>query len=114
MSEYPYTNEELKKIVESHLSKQQYRRIYYKNKYHSDPNFKNYMIDYNKIRYEEKRFVSKYKEDNYDKLSDEKATRLKKWFDKKGRPEDFKNKCPEDYLIYKDIVPEVQTFELGV
>ena len=100
--EYPFSNEELKKIVSRHLQKQEYRRIYYKNKYQNDPNFKNYMIDYNKIRYEEKRFVSKYTADNYDNLSNEKALRLKKWFDKKESPNDFKEKCPEDYLIYQD------------
>jgi|9_EtaG_2_1085328.scaffolds.fasta_scaffold15476_3 hypothetical protein len=106
-TEYPFSNEELKKIVSTHLRKQNYRRVYYKNKYKTDDKFKNYMIDYNKIRYEEKRFVSKYTPDNYDSLSDEKALRLKKWFDKKERPDDFKNKCPEDYLIYKDYMENI-------
>ena len=110
--EYLFSNEELKKIVATHLHKKAYRREYYKNKYHNDPVFHNYMKDYNKIRYEERRFVQKYNEKNYEELSDQKAIRLKEWFDKKERPEDFKQKCPEDYLIYCDTLKKVQTLDL--
>jgi hypothetical protein len=107
--EYQFSNDELKKIVSTHLKKQEYRRVYYKNKYHTDKRYKNYMRDYNKIRYEEKRFVEKYTPQNYDELSDDKAIRLKKWFDKKERPEQFKIKCPEDYLIYQDYINKSDT-----
>jgi len=103
-SEYQYTNQELKKIIETHLHRQGYRREYYKNKYHSDLKYKNYQKDYQKIRYEERKFVSYYTNDNYEELSNKKACNLYKWFHKRERDEEFKEKCPEDYKIYLDYI----------
>ena len=103
-SEYQYTNQQLKKIIETHLHRQGYRREYYKNKYHSDLKYKNYQKDYQKIRYEERKFVSYYTNDNYEELSNKKACNLYKWFHKRERDEEFKEKCPEDYQIYLDYI----------
>ena len=107
MTEYPYSNQELKKIINVYNHNKHYRNEYYKNKYHTDPDYKNYCKDYNKIRYEEKKFVSLYTNDNYEELSNKKACNLYKWFNKNNRLEDFKNKCPEDYLIYCDTLKKV-------
>jgi len=102
MGETPFTQEQIDMMIKNYLDKKEYRRVYYRNKYQTDENYKIYVRDYNKIRYEEKFIINKLKEtgvENEEKLLLSKANKLKKWFDKQNRPDDFKTKCPDDYML---------------
>ena len=102
MGETPFTQEQIDMMIKSYVDKKEYRRVYYRNKYQTDENYKIYVRDYNKIRYEEKFIINKLKEtgvENEEKLLLRKANKLKKWFDKQNRPDDFKTKCPDDYML---------------
>jgi hypothetical protein len=103
MSEQIYSNEEISSILKNYQEKKEYRKNYYKNRYHTNEEYKMYMRDYNKIRYEERTFNQKCNEDNRDKLLLKKANNLKKWFDKHERPGDFEKKCNNDYLLLKNL-----------
>lgn len=100
MSEQIYTNKEIYTILKSYQDKKDYRKEYYKNKYHKDAQYKVYMRDYNKIRYEERVFNERLSQDNEEELKLKKANKLKEWFDKHERPTDFEKKCPIDYDLY--------------
>ena len=100
MSEHLFSENEIQIILKNYQDKKDYRKNYYKNKYHTDTEYRKYMRDYNKIRYEERRFLEKYNGQNSEKLLIEKANKMKKWFDKQERPEDFEKKCPIDYDMY--------------
>ena len=100
MSENIYSNQEIYSILKNYQDKKIYRREYYKNKYHTDAEYKIYMRDYNKIRYEERVFNEKCIDTNKEELKLKKANNLKKWFDKHERPTDFEKKCPIDYDLY--------------
>jgi hypothetical protein len=102
MGETPFTQEQIDMMIKNYVDKKEYRRVYYRNKYQTDENYKIYVRDYNKIRYEEKFIINKLKEtgvENEEKLLLSKANKLKKWFDKQNRPDDFKTKCPDDYML---------------
>lgn len=102
MGETPFTQEQIDMMIKSYIDKKEYRRVYYRNKYQTDESYKIYVRDYNKIRYEEKFIINKLQEtgiENEEKLLLSKANKLKKWFDKQNRPDDFKTKCPDDYML---------------
>jgi len=102
-AEHPFTQQQINNIIKSYVEKKEYRRIYYKNKYHTDEKYQQYVRDYNKIRYEEKAFTKKLSQlgdSYYVCLSNKKATNLHKYFTKVNRYEVFKTRCPDDFMIY--------------
>jgi hypothetical protein len=102
--DYPYTNLEIKVILERYKNQKEYRRVYYKNKYHTDPNYKQYVRDYNKVRYENKRLKELLEKGNLplEVLEVRRAINIKKYFTKQGREEDFNNKYPAERLLVED------------
>ncbi len=101
---YPYTNLEIKVILERYKNQKEYRRVYYKNKYHTDPKYKQYVRDYNKVRYENKRLKELLEKGNLslEALEVRRAINIKKYFKKQGREEDFNIKYPAERLLVED------------
>jgi len=101
---YPYTNLEIKVILERYQNQKAYRRVYYKNKYHTDPHYKQYVKDYNKVRYENKRLKELLEKGNLslEVLEVRRAINIKKYYTKQGREEDFNIKYPAERLLVED------------
>tara|TARA_R110000765_G_scaffold336982_1_gene427326 strand:- start:1302 stop:1601 length:300 start_codon:yes stop_codon:yes gene_type:complete len=88
-----FSNNEIFKIIEKYKRDKEYRRVYYGNKYKNDLIYRQYIIDYNKIRYEERVYKNKLAEGMPEKiLMINKATRLRKFYIKTDRENIFNEK----------------------
>lgn len=102
-NDYLYSNLELQVIVETYEKQKEYRRIYYKNKYHTDPKYKQYCKDYNKERYENQQYdiLMSQQHCKYSKEEIElrRARNLYKWYLKDNRVDIFNDKYPLEVLL---------------
>jgi hypothetical protein len=87
------SNEEIQEVLKRYARDKEYRRVYYGNKYKTDEKYRQYVRDYNKERYEnKKRDINLSKgiaELECDKI---RAKGLLKYYSKSNREEVFKNK----------------------
>jgi|TARA_R110000787_G_scaffold27802_1_gene76524 hypothetical protein len=102
-NDYNYTTLELQVILERYQKQKEYRRVYYKNKYHSDEKYKQYCKDYNKERYENQTFETLMSQQHckYSKEEIElrRANNLHKYYLKTNRLEIFYEKYPLETLL---------------
>ena len=96
------TNEKIRSIMDKYKRDKEYRRIYYKNKYHTDCKYKEYIKDYNKIRYENNMYIKNIGEGvEEDKALESRANKLFKYYAKQNRFLEFKEKfSKESEIVY--------------
>lgn len=95
------TESEIQEVLKRYKRDKEYRRIYYGDKYKKDEKYRLYIRDYNKKRYEDKKFKKNIDNGiNTDDANVIRAKGLKKYYDKTDRYETFKTIYPdEDKLI---------------
>ena len=102
-NDYPYTTLELQVILERYQKQKEYRRVYYKNKYHTDAKYNQYCKDYNKERYENQKYENLMSQQHckYSKEEIElnRANNLHKYYLNSNRLEIFYEKYPLEVLL---------------
>lgn len=102
-NDYKYSALELQVIIETYQKQKEYRRVYYGNKYHTDPKYKQYCKDYNKERYENLRYAELMDQQHCKFTKEEiemrRARNLYKYYFKTNRLEIFNEKYPLEVLL---------------
>tara|TARA_R100001463_G_scaffold16154_3_gene41983 strand:+ start:1374 stop:1688 length:315 start_codon:yes stop_codon:yes gene_type:complete len=95
-----FTDEQIKELLDRYVRTKEYRRVYYNKKYKNDEKYRNYVRDYNKKRYEDRKYDKLLlKGNNKDTLELNRAYSLKNYFNKTNRLEEFKKKYPNEYNL---------------
>lgn len=99
------TDETIKKVIDKFKKQKEYRRVYYGNKYKQDDKYRQYVRDYNKVRFENGKLDKGLKlGQDEEVLNRNRAINIRSWFAKTDREDVFKQKYPEEYKIYTDYI----------
>ena len=94
------TDEQIQEVLQRYIRQKEYRRVYYGNKYKNDENYRVYVRDYNKERYENKKWGDNMIKHGDSNICDHiRAKSLHKYYLKNNRLDDFKNKYPNEFLL---------------
>ncbi len=94
------TNAQIKQVLERYSQQKEYRRVYYGNKYKNDPKYRQYVRDYNKLRYEnKKKIILQHKGRNIKDLELDRAVNLYNWYKQTDRLDLFKERFPDELEI---------------
>ncbi len=97
--------ETIHKVINKFKQQKEYRRVYYGNKYKTDPKYRQYVRDYNKVRFETNKVDKGLKEGkDEEQLLLKRAQNIRTWFAKSDREELFESKYPEEYKIYNNYI----------
>ena len=100
------TDTQIRQILDRYVAQQEYRRVYYANKYNTDLQYKQYVRDYNKRRYELKKYDENIKKGLTEGQSKNiMATGCLNYLKKHNRQDDFKNIFPQEYLLLNPETP---------
>ncbi len=94
------TNSQIKQVLERYIQQKEYRRVYYGNKYKTDPKYRQYNRDYNKVRYENNKLIKlEAQGQDINILKINRAKNIYEWFKKTDRIDIFKTKYPEENML---------------
>ena len=101
------TESQIRQILDRYVAQKEYRRLYYNDKYNNDEKYRLYVRDYNKRRYELKKFNDNIKNGVSEGQSKNiMAKNLLNYLQKNNREQDFKKTFPKEYLLLN---PETST-----
>ena len=100
------TDTQIRNILDKYVAQKEYRRVYYGNKYNNDLQYKQYVRDYNKRRYE----IIKYKKNIENGLTEGQsknimATGCLNYLKKHNRQDEFENVFPIEYKLLNPETP---------
>jgi hypothetical protein len=101
------TESQIRRILDRYVAQKEYRRLYYADKYNNDEKYRQYVRDYNKRRYELKKYNDNIKKGLTEGQSKNiMAKSCLKYLKKHNREDEFKKAFPEEYLLLN---PETST-----
>ncbi len=108
------TDKEIKTLMDRYTREKEYRRLYYAKKYNTDPKYRAYIREYNKVRYENKVYAKNVSQgmDN-DKALSHRALKIQQYFKKNNNEEEFINKYPQENKLYNLLISNNITLKLG-
>ncbi len=100
------TEKQIRNILDRYVSQKEYRRVYYGNKYNNDLQYKQYVRDYNKRRYE----IKKYEKNIEKGLTEGQSKNIMainclNYLKKHERQDEFKNTFPVEYKLLNPETP---------
>ena len=91
-----FTDEEINKIINSHIKTKEYRRNYYRNKYQNDPVHRELQLERSKNYYHKNKKLKKETKTGVYHL----AKKRYDYFKKNNNIQKFIDKYPEDYEMW--------------
>ena len=100
------TDSQIRQILDRYVAQKEYRRLYYNDKYNNDEKYRLYVRDYNKRRYELKKFNDNIKNGVSEGQSKNiMAKNLLNYLQKNNREDDFKKTFPNEYKLLNPETP---------